>query len=561
MSQTVVVLSGPITVDTQSLRAAGRQVGTARNHLTAAAVKLRLAATELQLIPTPIRCYAARQLLKFAVRIEGVPAPQAQRLSEQLNLSANLYEWTEQKASATHLPYLWAPPGILTTVLIDDLAQELTSWKFSSRLLTTLLQGHINPLLGTVNPRLFNELQVGLHTGGEFPTPSLPLAKYFIGQLGNPHPTDKANAAQPTREGQDQAVARIARGLHNMVAYADRWGGDYPGLRLVISDPHPVKMPTASDLRAHRYVNGEAVVAQFNRDAIKAGMLAPLARTDPVTKGKAILNSRQIRTALQPLPTVVTPRTTSQLLGQIRNLRDHPTHFAAHSLSSGESGKNAGGSSVPTHGEFEIIRHETPGSKRPSWTVIVKGTQEWGIGKPNPKSLEANLAGVGRVQMDEEIAIIAGLEQVGARSGDAVELVGHSQGGIVAASLAANPQITSTYEVASVVTAGSPVSHIQVASTTPMLAFENVGDPVPALDGAFNRTSREHLTVYTTGGEGLATHDLSSYVNAAKTLDASGHGDVVNWMREREAKLGINDETISTPHRFAFTRENAGEHP
>jgi pimeloyl-ACP methyl ester carboxylesterase len=58
-------------------------------------------------------------------------------------------------------------------------------------------------------------------------------------------------------------------------------------------------------------------------------------------------------------------------------------------------------------------------------------------------------------------------------------LVGHSQGGIAAMNLAADPH----WHVTDIVTAGSPVGNKRVPPGTRVLRVENRGDPVPLLDG------------------------------------------------------------------------------
>src|SRR5436190_30255 len=69
------------------------------------------------------------------------------------------------------------------------------------------------------------------------------------------------------------------------------------------------------------------------------------------------------------------------------------------------------------------------------------------------------------------------LAAAGAGAGEPVLLVGHSLGGMVAAELARDPQLT----VAGVVTAGSPVG--ATPEGIPVLSLENRGDVVPLLSG------------------------------------------------------------------------------
>lgn len=74
-----------------------------------------------------------------------------------------------------------------------------------------------------------------------------------------------------------------------------------------------------------------------------------------------------------------------------------------------------------------------------------------------------------------------------------VMLVGHSQGGMQAAALAADPDFD--YDVTHVVTAGSPVATSGIPDHVQVLSLENTGDVVPLLDGESNPGSAHHTTV------------------------------------------------------------------
>lgn len=237
-----------------------------------------------------------------------------------------------------------------------------------------------------------------------------------------------------------------------------------------------------------------------------------------------------------------TPRKPADLVNRVQELRDNPT---------GQGVENSEGSS--RSGEFEIQRHDTPGRDRPSWSVVVRGTQEWFPGTSNPKDMQSNLALVGRVPTDEEAAILVALEGVGAEPGDTVEMVGHSQGGLVAGSLAATPAFTDRYNVAAVVTAGSPIQGMGIPDSTPVLSFEHTDDFVAGLDGQLAAPSKNHITVYSRGGGGFA-HDLEGYVQDARDADAQGHSDLERWSQRRSQAMGFSEDTKTTQQRFTITR-------
>ena len=67
-------------------------------------------------------------------------------------------------------------------------------------------------------------------------------------------------------------------------------------------------------------------------------------------------------------------------------------------------------------GQFMILRHETPlgdGTSSRSWSVVVRGTQKWGVGASNPQDMLANFQGVGGLDTDQKRAVLAAMEMAG----------------------------------------------------------------------------------------------------------------------------------------------------
>ncbi|MDO5049128.1 MAG: hypothetical protein Q4D87_04510 [Actinomycetaceae bacterium] len=239
---------------------------------------------------------------------------------------------------------------------------------------------------------------------------------------------------------------------------------------------------------------------------------------------------------------VETPRKASDLVARVKELRDNPSGVGVK----GDDGPS-------THGEFEIQRHETPGEDRPSWSVIIRGTQEWLPTTHNPKDMQSNLALVGTVTSDEQSAILAAMEVAGAQSGDTVELVGHSQGGLVAGAMASNNVFTSRYNVAGIVTAGAPIQGMDIAPDLPVLAFEHTGDFVAGLDAQPSTPSSNQITIYSSGGDVFA-HDLGGYVDDAQAADALGNADLRAWNDNRTRAMGFGQDTKTTQQRYTITR-------
>lgn len=222
------------------------------------------------------------------------------------------------------------------------------------------------------------------------------------------------------------------------------------------------------------------------------------------------------------------------------------------------------------NGEIAIEEHvtvEEDGTQTRSWTIDIRGTQSFGAGKKGPQDMLTNFQGVGGMASDQLYAIQEAMDDAGIAPGEAVEFAGHSQGGIMAAQLAANPDVRSRYNVVSVVTAGSPTATI-APTDVPVLSYENSGDIVPGLDG------------YATHGENVTTvmfrdyeatcdvsdpvpcsHSASVYVDeirsslsAAAASSDPGLGALAVAEARRTHALGLTERTQTTIHHYQTRR-------
>ncbi|GAA3678557.1 hypothetical protein GCM10022267_76660 [Lentzea roselyniae] len=184
------------------------------------------------------------------------------------------------------------------------------------------------------------------------------------------------------------------------------------------------------------------------------------------------------------------------------------------------------------------------------YVVDIPGTKDWN--SPwDPKS--ANDTGVNIDAMAGnntvlQMGIERALREAGAQgSGVPVMLVGHSQGGIVAAQ-STNDLISGGYNVTHVITAGSPVGRIDIPDNVQMLSLENKNDIVPRLDASDNPNTANRTTVTfenqtgTVGGNhgiGGYRHDEDNpdkprvdqnYVAVAKQLDEGSDPSVRRFM-------------------------------
>ena len=226
------------------------------------------------------------------------------------------------------------------------------------------------------------------------------------------------------------------------------------------------------------------------------------------------------------------------------------------------------------NGEIAIEEHVTvgeDGTTTRSWTVDIRGTQSFAIGESGPQDTTTNLQGVAGMSSDQLDAIKEAMDAAGIAPGEAVEFAGHSQGGIMAAQLAADPGVRARYNVVSVVTAGSPTATI-APSDVPVLCYENSGDIVPGSDG--NATRGEGVTtvrfhdyeatchaddpVPCSHSAPLYVDEIRSTLDAAHTSSDPGLGALAAAEARRTQALGLTQNTQTTVHHYQTRRITQG---
>lgn len=214
----------------------------------------------------------------------------------------------------------------------------------------------------------------------------------------------------------------------------------------------------------------------------------------------------------------------------------------------------------PDHGELRVVKYRT--GNRVAWRVDIRGTQVWTVTGANPQDMRTNLQtnASGRAgNSDMTNAVTRALDQAGYRRGQPVELIGHSQGGAVAAQLGANPALAKKYNIKSVVALGSNTGNFRPASGVHMVSLENSADIVPRLDGRTNpnvpnlTTVRTYKNYHSVGGN----HAKELYGQVAKAWEDSGDGDYARFIETRNHNLGINRTTKATAQSFVVKRMEA----
>lgn len=189
-----------------------------------------------------------------------------------------------------------------------------------------------------------------------------------------------------------------------------------------------------------------------------------------------------------------------------------------------------------------------------SWVVSIPGTTHWTkYSDHGPSSTAANLASMAGEKSSLYPAIgkamTAAMKEAGVKPGtEPVMLTGHSQGGIVAARLAADHHFRDKFDVKEVVTAGSPIGRVDIPESVNVMSVENVHDPVPRLDGVPNPDTVNRTTAVceTPKGEHLDSildaHDASRYGRSAGELTPDRpEGQLQEWYARNHRFLDGED--------------------
>lgn len=302
-----------------------------------------------------------------------------------------------------------------------------------------------------------------------------------------------------------------------------------PGVQPYVADPVP---GAARTLRT-----GSSLLVAL------AGVPRPGLVVAPVVRGD---------TPRGPVADPARPTSSADLLRQVHALYPHPDDHP---------GLGTGG--VPGTVGVQQLDH-ADGSR--TWVVAVPGTEDWSpVPGPNPFDLTSNFDLVGGTGGDALRTVVEAMEQAGVAPGEPVVLAGHSQGGIVAATLAADPDLAERFTVAAVVTAGTPASGIDLPPGVPALHLEHAPDYVPTLDGAATAATPDRTTVLvdlasspdpddrSAAASPVSAHGVDVYARTAARLAGAGAPSVDAF----EATLGrlLGDEaTTVTAQRYVGVR-------
>lgn len=161
------------------------------------------------------------------------------------------------------------------------------------------------------------------------------------------------------------------------------------------------------------------------------------------------------------------------------------------------------------------------------YVAYLVGTQSAGFGGDQPWDMKSNTELYGGTTSASYQATLDALEAAGAQPGDEVDVVAHSQSGMIAAHLS----MESEFDVHVQITAGSPVEPT-VGDDQILVQFRHTDDVVSSLSGGGSPGASGSPGSFTVTREGdpgaglqdllLDTHMLDSYIETAELAEKSG---------------------------------------
>lgn len=178
------------------------------------------------------------------------------------------------------------------------------------------------------------------------------------------------------------------------------------------------------------------------------------------------------------------------------------------------------------YGTIAVQRYERPDGSN-AWLVTIPGTDgQW----DSPFGWEQNIELMSddperRRRADSARMVVEAMEQAGIRPDEPVAMIGHSQGGIVAAAIASDE--SERFNIQHIVTAGSPVANHPIPEHTWVTSIEIEDELVAALDGAENPATDHWLTVRGTlqPAAGPGTPTLNDDGSCTPSADSGVWGD------------------------------------
>jgi len=156
------------------------------------------------------------------------------------------------------------------------------------------------------------------------------------------------------------------------------------------------------------------------------------------------------------------------------------------------------------HGAAQVVIERYSRSSGTTWVVYYGGTVDMKLpAMTEPWDLRSNVEAMANTPSDSIRAAELAAERAGVQHGDRVVHVGYSQGGLIAAQIAAK----APPNTASLVTFGAPVGHLDLSSLHAAVSVEHTEDLVPALSGSRTSSGGDRHTILASAGLGLSQHE------------------------------------------------------
>jgi len=239
---------------------------------------------------------------------------------------------------------------------------------------------------------------------------------------------------------------------------------------------------------------------------------------------------------------VAVPTDPSQA-GQFRPVLTRPTDLP--SLMQGVTDAYQVGSAPGSTGDVRITRVDN-GTGTPAYVVSIPGTESWSPSAGhNAHDLTSNVEVVAGHPSAALDTVQRAMDRAGIPPGSPVMLVGHSQGGIVAAHLASDPAFVQRYGVTNVLTYGSPIDHVDIDPSVEVMQVAHGNDLVPKLDLGGVRAGfppvphlQPGVTLASPGGM-FAFGDNHSYVNYSNSVREALGADTAQGRALRDYQAGL----------------------
>ena len=197
----------------------------------------------------------------------------------------------------------------------------------------------------------------------------------------------------------------------------------------------------------------------------------------------------------------------------------------------------SGGDGAARGSHIRIERYSVPGQPD-SFAVYITGTADFSP-KPGAEAfdLTSDVTGMAELPAGAVRAVQDAMRQEGVTADSPVQFSGFSQGGLIAATLAASGD----YNTRGVVAFGAPTAQVTLGGGYPAVLLEHTDDIVPALGG--NRGSDEPVLVQreafagrdTPQGVAVPSHDRGEYRQTARLADDARSPQLVEAIAELDA--------------------------